>query len=127
MFKKIVNYIKFSIYYFQDDKNFILRLFEDKAKETLKNCNAFEISSTEELEDLLFHIKTYYAIPEAIKETKYPNVEIFDLKKLLEGEITDLKKAEEFLNYVEDVETQRAIERDFIFEHAKILSFGSDL
>ena len=30
-------------------------------------------------------------------------------------------------SYIEDVETQRAVERDFIFEHAKVLSLGFDM
>ena len=47
-----------------------------------------------------------------------------NLKKLVEGDIEDLEDTEEFMEYIGEVELQRTIERDFIFEHTKILPFG---
>ena len=125
MFKKIWDFLKITYYFFSDSEdNLIFRIMEDKAKKTLKHCKTLQISEIEELENLAFHIKVYYEIPKAVKETKFPNVKDLNLKKVLEGDIKDLKETDEFMNYINEVELQRSIERDFVFEHAKALPFG---
>lgn len=124
MFKRVFKFLRFVKYYLEDSESIILRLMEDRAKQALKDCTTLEISDIEELENLVFHIKTYYDIPRAVKETKFPNVKDLDLKKLVEGNIEDLNETEEFMEYMSEVELQRTIERDFIFEHAKALPFG---
>lgn len=127
MFKKVYNLCRLIYFYCTDEENLVLHILEYKALEYMKSCALLEVSDTEELEDLLFHIKTYYDIPVAVKETRYPNMKMLNLKDVCKGNIDDLKETDEFMSYLEDVETQRAVERSFIFEHAKNLPFGFDL
>lgn len=92
-------------------------LFEQKALECLDECFKLKVKSTEELEDLIFHIKAYKSIPFVIMETKYP--ELKDSK--------DIKNSSKFKDFILEVEKQRAVERDFIFEGAKVLTFDFDI
>lgn len=127
MFKKIFNLGQLLYYYFTDEENLVLHILERKALDCMKDCVTLNVSDMEELEDLLFHIKTYYEIPLAVRETRYPNVKMLNLKDVCQGNIEDLKETDEFMHYVEDVETQRALERSFIFDHAKNLPLGFKL
>ena len=125
MFKKIWNFLKIAYYFFTDSEdNLIFHIMEDKAKRTLRSCKTLEVSEIEELENLAFHIKTYYDIPRAVKETNFPNVKELNLKKLLEGDIKDLEEVDEFMSYINEVEIQRSVQRDIVFDYAKALPFG---
>ena len=125
--KKLWNILK---YFFEDEDNLFLHLMEMKAYESLDDCYTLEVNMTEEIEDLIFHIKTYYDIPESIIATKYPELKGIDIPKLLKeykaGRM-DMSDVLEFADYLEEVEMQRALERDIIFEHAKTLAFGFKL
>ena len=117
-------------YYFEDEDNLLLHLIEMKAYESLETCADLEVSMTEELEDLIFHIKTYYDIPESLLATSYSHLSEKDIKGVIEkykkGKLS-LEEVSDFADYLVEVEEQRAVERDLIFEHAKILSFGFKL
>lgn len=117
-------------YFFTDEDNLLLHLIEMKAMETLKDCVQLEVSTTEEVEDLIFHIRTYYDIPFNIAATSYPDLEGESIKRIIKGYSSGKIALEDvmlFADYLEDVEKQRAVERDIIFEYAKVLAFGFKL
>lgn len=129
MFKKIKRLCKVLYYYFTDSENLLLHLMEIKARESLKDCYDLTIGNTEELEDLIFHIRTYLNIPYALVEFKYPELEGVNVKKILkkfEQKQLTKKELQNFLEFIIDTEKQRAVERDFIFDNAKVLNLGFD-
>ena len=114
-------------YSLTDIENLFLYLMRFKALEILNSCNNFSISYIEELEDLLFHIKTYLEIPKALVELEYfefKNVNIKNMIKRYNKKKLGKDKALRFTNYLLEIEKQRAVEREFIFESAKALTFG---
>lgn len=115
VFGKFVKILKVLWWCLIDDENLILHLMEEKALKILKDCREMEINDVEELEDFIFHINTYYEIPFMVKEMRFPDWELDELPP------------DYLASYIEEVETQRAVERDFIFEHAKVLSLGFDI
>ena len=117
-------------YFFTDEDNLFLHLMEIKAMETLEDCARMEVDMTEEVEDLIFHIRSYYDIPFNIAATSYPDLEGTSIKRIVKGYDKGKASMEDvmlFADYLEDVEKQRAVERDIIFEYAKILAFGFKL
>ena len=121
MFKRLRRFWKVLKYFLNDDDTLILYLLEQKALDCLEDCYKLKVSTTEELEDLIFHIKSYISIPKTLIETKFPEMHDIDLKKR-KSKLTE-KQAE----FILEVEKQRAVERDFIFEHAKVLTLGFKL
>lgn len=123
--KKLLNIIK---YYFEDEDNLLLHLMELKAYEILDTCYDLDIRMTEEIEDFIFHIRTYYDIPETVASTKYPDlvvdIDIPTMMKQYKRGDLDMADVLKFADYLEEVESQRAVERNIIFEEAKMLSFG---
>ena len=76
---------------------------------------------------MLFHIKTYLEIPKTLVELEYfefKNVNIKNMIKRYNKKKLGKDKALRFTNYLLDIEKQRAVEREFIFESAKVLTFG---
>lgn len=130
MLKKIKKLCDIIKYFFEDEDNLLLHLMEMKAYETLEDCRELEIGITEEIEDFIFHVRSYYDIPKNLVTTKYPDLKEVDIAKMMtqyrkrKMDILDVMLLADFL---EDVETQRAVERDLIFEHAKVLPFGFKL
>lgn len=125
--KKLWNIIK---YFFEDEDMLFMYLLELKALECTKDCYNLEIRSTEELEDLLFHIKTYKEIPQTLIETKYfnfKNTSVKDIIRKFKEDKISLEEIERYGDFLIDVETGRAVERDLIFDHAKKLPFGFSL
>ena len=125
--KKLYYIIK---YFFQDEDNLLLHLMELKAQESSKDCATLRVGMTEELEDLIFHIRTYYDIPTSVAVTHYPRLLQTNIQKKIKEHLSgkiDSESVLEMMNFVEEVEKQRAVERDIIFEHAKSLSFGFKL
>ena len=83
-----------------------------------------------EIEDLIFHIKSYREIPKIIEETRYPEFKGMGIKEIVRRykfKKLSLEEISKYGNFLVEVEEQRAVERDFIFEHAKILTFGFKL
>lgn len=130
MIKKIKKLLFILKYFFTDEDNLLLHLLELKALQTLDSCNDLEVVNTEEIEDLLFHLHIYYEIPEGLVETKYPSFKGESvrsiIKKFKEGKLS-MGEVDKYADFIIDVETQRAVERDFIFEYAKNLAFGFEL
>lgn len=130
MFKKIKRLLSIIKYFFEDEDTLFFYLLEKKAYESMKDCAKLEVGSTEELEDLLFHLKIYKEIPMALTETKYPKFRGSSVKDVIQRFKQDkmtLQEIEEYGDYLVEVETQRAVERDIIFDHAKVLPFGFSL
>lgn len=117
-------------YYFTDEDNLLLHLIEMKAYETLDDCFELDVGMTEEVEDLIFHIRTYYEIPESLAQTKYTwykGEDIPEMIKKYKKGILNMADIEAFTDYLTEVEELRAVERDLIFEHVKALAFGFKL
>ena len=130
MFRRIKKLWAILKYFFKDEDNLLLHLMEMKAYEALNDCATMEVSTTEEIEDLIFHIKAYYDIPTYLAYTKYPKfmgVDIKEAVKMYKRKDIGLEEIWEYTNFMADVEKQRAVEREIIFEHAKTLTFGFKL
>lgn len=122
--KKLCSIIK---YYFEDEDMLFLYLLKAKAGECMNDCYKLEVSNIEELEDLIFHINTYVEIPKVLVEIKYPtfnNVSIQNVIRRFKENKLSIKEIEEYGDFLIDIETHRAVERDIIFDHAKKLPFG---
>lgn len=130
MLRKIKTLCGIIRYYFEDEDTLLLYLLKKKALKCLEDCNKLEVSNVEELEDLIFHVNIYINIPVALVETKYPdfkNTSVRDVIKKFKKGMMSLKEIEKYGDFLIDVETQRAVERDIIFDHAKVLPFGFSL
>ena len=128
--KKVLKLPKLLKSYFSTDGSVLLALIENEAKEILRYYNTAGTCNTEGIEDLLFHIKSYYEIPEIIRQTEFDFVEDRGLLSYEDGLIgipkegskqPTIEELEVYVKYVEEVEKQRAVERDFIFEKLKEL------
>ena len=130
--KKILRLPKLIKNYMSTDKNALLSLIEEEANSLLEQYGELGTCNIEGIEDLLFHIKSYHEIPEAIKQTEFPTIK--DLKLFYEdGDIgvfragykkPTVEELEVYIRYIEEVEKQRAVERDFIFEKVNELPLG---
>ena len=122
--------IKVIILFLKDEDSLVFYLMEEKAYRCLNDCFKLSIRITEEMEDLIFHLKTYREIPSIIAETEYPefkNKKIKDILKIHRGKNMKAEELSRCEDYLLEVEEMRAVERDFIFEHAKVLTFGFSL
>ena len=130
MLRKVKKFFKLLWLFLKDEENLFLHLMEDKARECLKECEALEVDYTEELEDLIFHIKSYLELPEVTLKLKYPELEYKNVNRIIKdykkGKLT-LEEVDIYADFLVELEVQRAVERDIIFEHAKTLSFGFEL
>ena len=116
--------------FFRDEDELVFYLMEQKALKCLDECYKLKISMTEELEDLIFHIRTYRDIPRVISEIKYPEFkgkDITVLMKELDKKLIPIESAERALKYIAEVEKSRAVERDCIFDGARVLTFGFNI
>lgn len=130
MLRKIKKLFVLLRYFFEDEDSLFLYLLEQKAYECLEDCYKLDINFTEELEDLVFHIRTYREIPQILVETKYPEfrgISMKDVIKNFKNKKLPLEQVNKYGDYIVEVEEERAIERDFIFDHAKVLTFGFKL
>ena len=127
MLRKIKKLWAILRYFFTDEDNLLLHLIEMKAYESLNDCAVLEVGSTEDIEDLIFHVKTYYDIPDSIALTKYPHLKGVSIPKMMvsykKGKAS-MSEVLEFTDFLNDIEVQRAIEREIIFDRVKGLSFG---
>lgn len=130
MLKRFIKLLGIIRYFFEDEDTLTLYLLEKKAQECMRDCEKLSISNIEELEDLVFHIRTYLEIPRALVETKYPqfrNVSVQKIIKKFKQDKTTPKEIEKYGDFLIEVETHRSLERDIIFDHAKFLPFGFSL
>lgn len=104
---KVLRIVKYAIF---DSENFLLRILEEETKDYLKYFAKLKVVNTEDFEDLLYHIKSYIDLPETLKSTLYDSGNKYNL-----------------VEYIEDLEKLRAVERDYIFELVKDLPLGFKL
>ena len=130
--KRLPRLIRLLQSYLMKDENALLALIEDEAKDVLKHYKKMGIYNIEEIEDLLFHIKSYSEIPQVVRDLDFPDIKeakfIFEkgyLKAVELGkERPSAAEIERYILYIEEVEKQRAVERDFIFDKVKNLPLG---
>ena len=130
--KRLPRLIRLLQSYLMKDENALLALIEDEAKDVLKHYKEMGICNIEEIEDLLFHIKSYSEIPQVVRDLDFPDIKeakfIFEkgyLKAVELGkERPSVAEIERYILYIEEVEKQRAVERDFIFDKVKNLPLG---
>lgn len=112
-----------------------LKILEYDIQEYINTCKDLGTEQTEELQDVLFHIHSYLEIPETVRVTMYPDipkqVRICKHKNgiSIAGWHTPwslLPKLipNRYLEYLEEVEKQRAVERFYILESLKNFPFG---
>ena len=108
--KKLIELIKCAL--FEDSRYFLLDVIKEEALQHLKTFNKIGVGSTEEIQDLIYHIDSYKEIPGILQNTIYKGY---------------LEKGEMLEEYFHDMETHRAVERDHIFELMKKLPIGFEL
>ena len=130
-FRKLINIPKILKSYFKNDESLFLTILEDEVNEILEKYKKLGTANTEGLEDLLFHIRSYIEIPESSKETCFKNMDNIEIEidndyvrvKGPKGKLPSKDELEDYVNYLLDVEEQRAVEREFIFDHLKKVPF----
>ena len=93
-------------------KYFLLHLIREEAKDHLGTFNKIGVGATEDIQDLIYHIDSYLNLPKMLQNTVYKGY---------------LENGEKFEEYFQDLETHRAVERDYIFELLKRLPIGFEL
>ena len=137
--KKLTKIFKIIRSYMRDDESLFLTVLEEEALEALERYKKLGITNTEEIEDLLYHIRSYNEIPKALKGTSFEVLEKAQVtvktNGVLEVEFTvsdgttaeEIEAISKYIEYITEVEDQRAVERDFIFEHLKNLPLSFSL
>lgn len=92
-----------------NSKYFLLNIIKEEALQHLETFNKVGVSYTEDIQDLVYHIDSYIDLPKILQNTTYKGY---------------LEKGEMFEEYFNDLETHRAVERDYIFELMKRLPIG---
>ena len=104
--KKLFRLLKCALF---NSKYFLLNIIKEEALEHLQTFNKLGVGSTEDIQDLIYHIDSYIELPNMLRKTIYePYLE--------KGEKLDL--------YMKELETHRAVEREYIFELMKTLPIG---
>ena len=98
-------------------KSAFIRIIKYEAENYLEDCCNSGTKQVEEMQDLLFHIDAYLNIPKELKITMFPE---FTHKP---GTFKPYNVNERFIEYLEEVEKQRSVERLFIFESLKHFPF----
>lgn len=106
---KILRLLKCALF---NSKYFLLNVIKEEAKQHLKTFNKIGVGMTEDIQDLIYHIDSYIELPKVLQNTTYKGY---------------LEKGEMFEEYFHDLETHRAVERDYIFELMKRLPIGFQL
>lgn len=94
---------------FLNPKYLLLYVMRAEACAILGTFNRIGVGSTEDIQDLIFHIDSYIDLPNMLRRTVYEPY---------------LKNGEKLDEYFEELEKARAVERDYIFELAKKLPIG---
>lgn len=127
MIKKIKRLLRLIYFFIVDEEFLFFHLMKWKAQDCIEDCCKLEVDQTEELEDLILHVCIYEELPNVVSEVQYPQFKGLKVQNLIEeykkGNKT-LKEVDAFSDFLVEIETQRAIERDIIFDLAKSLTFG---
>ena len=94
---------------FLNPKYFMLYVMRAEACGMLSTFNRIGVGSTEDIQDLIFHIDSYIDLPNMLRRTVYEPY---------------LKNGEKLDEYFVELEKARAVEREYIFELAKKLPIG---
>lgn len=94
---------------FLNPKYLLLYVMRAEACTILGTFNRIGVGSTEDIQDLIFHIDSYIDLPNMLRRTVYEPY---------------LKNGEKLDEYFEELEKARAVEREYIFELAKKLPIG---
>lgn len=115
---------------FTKSRSPFLRTLKYEVENYLEDCCNSGTKSIEELQDLLFHINSYFEIPEATRITMFPDMK-YGFKLILFGynfyKYLNRKFPSLYVKYVQEVEKQRAVERFYIMELLKYFPFESEL
>ena len=112
MKKRLVKLFRIIKYALVAPKYLLLYLMRAEAEDYLDTFHRMGIGNIEEVEDLIYHIDSYIELPKVLQSTTYAEY---------------LKNGEKLDEYIEDLETHRAVEREYIFEALKKLSIGFQL
>ena len=131
LLRKLIKLPKILKSYFKRDESLFLTILEDEVNEILEKYKKIGTANTEGLEDLLFHIRSYVEIPQNLKDTCFKNMDNIEIEiddKYVrvtgpEGKLPSKEEVEDYINYLLDVEEQRAVEREFIFDYLKKVPF----
>ena len=104
--KKFFRLLKCALF---NSKYFLLNVIKEEALSHLETFNKVGVGSTEDIQDLIYHIDSYIELPQILQSTTYKGY---------------LEKGEKLDEYFEDLETHRAVERDYICELMKNLPIG---
>ena len=104
--KKFFRLLKCALF---NSQYFLLNIIKEEALSHLATFNKCGVGCTEDLQDLIYHIDSYIELPQILQNTVYKGY---------------LEKGEKFEEYFQDLETHRAVERDYIFELMKRLPIG---
>ena len=104
--KKLFRLLKCALF---NSRYFLLNVIKEEALDHLKTFNKVGVGSTEDIQDLIYHIDSYIDLPNMLRRTIYEPY-------LQKGEKLDL--------YMKELETHRAVEREYIFELMKTLPIG---
>ena len=107
--RKLFNLVKFAL---GNRKYFLLNIIKAEALEHLRLFGKIGVDYTEDLQDLIYHIDSYIDLPNMLRKTTYEPY---------------LKNGEKFEEYFHDLETHRAVAREYIFELMKRLPIGFQL
>ena len=112
MKRKLRKFFRLAKYALTQRKNLTLYMIREEAQDHLKLFNRVGVGSTEDIQDLIYHIDSYIELPHVLRFTKYEPY---------------LKRGEKLDEYMNELETARAVERDYIFELMKRLPIGFEL
>lgn len=112
------------------NKSAFLRIIKYEVENYLTDCCNAGTRQIEDLHNLLFHINSYLEIPETTRALMFP---MFSkkLKKATkkDGKIFLSEEAilfpDKYVNYLEEIERQRSVERLYILELLKRFPFES--
>lgn len=115
-------------YLFRNECAF-LRIVENEALDYLESCEKLEVKNTEDVQDLLFHIRSYFDIPLALRTTMFSDIPIgFRLKLKMNKWVKvsgDSSVINRYIEYLTEIEKQRAVERTCILDCMKNVPFSS--
>ena len=98
-------------------KSAFLRIIKYEAENYLEDCCNAGTKQIEEMQDLLFHIDAYLDIPKTLKMTMFPE---FTHRP---GTFKPYDINGRLIEYYEEIEKQRSVERLFIMESLKHFPF----
>lgn len=121
-------FLMLQAYLFKNECAF-LKIIENEAIDYLEVCEYLGVKNTEEVQDLLFHIKAYIEIPLILRTTIFQDIPAnFKInfrknkKSTFKGNVGTLNR---YLEYVTEIEKQRAVERTCILDCMKNVPFAS--